>query len=100
MNTILPVTLFSRWFLRCRGNAIVRLPDRPQSLRKRQVLAVFLPGSGKIHCLGGSLWITRDGGGEDLILTTGQTLELDGGGRAVIEALEEGRFAIAEPCGV
>lgn len=40
-----------------------------------------------IVCLSGSLWITRLGHREDIILTPGQSVVLDGNGYAVVQGL-------------
>lgn len=57
------------------------------TLERREIIDVTEQAGNAILCLSGSLWITRHGQGEDIILEPGQSIVLDGRGCAVVQAL-------------
>ena len=94
MQTILPATAISKWLTRCRGTSGTRPLRQRHELPRRQILTVRLASCGKIQCLEGRLWLTRDGRTEDVVLTAGQFREIPLGGRVLIEALERSSFEV------
>jgi Protein of unknown function (DUF2917) len=56
-------------------------------LRKGMVERVHLPKGGRITCCAGSVWITADGGGEDVVLSSKQSRWFRPGAWLLIEAI-------------
>jgi len=61
-------------------------------LEHRRVVAIRNGDLYALRCLGGSAWVTQDGG-EDIWLRRGETMQL-GTGTVVIEALEDVRIQL------
>lgn len=57
------------------------------TLDRRQIIELADGAGGAITCLAGTLWVTRQGGSEDIILAPGQSVRLDGTGSAVVQGL-------------
>ncbi|MEO7099731.1 MAG: DUF2917 domain-containing protein [Luteolibacter sp.] len=95
MQTILPTTPLSRWLTGYRSQLTRPAPSRTHELRSRKVLTASFPECGKITCNRGTLWITRDGHPEDILLRSGSSLVCEPGSRFVIEALESAAVDIA-----
>ena len=53
-----------------------------------------LPKGGRITCSAGSLWITADGGGEDVVLSAGEFRWFRPGAWLLIEAIARSEFFI------
>lgn len=89
MQTILPFTTLGQWLgiNRCQTQTRSR-----QGLSRRQLLNI--PGATRVHCLSGSLWITRNGGIEDILLTAGTTRHFPADTRLLIEALDDSDLEI------
>ncbi len=47
-----------------------------------------------VYCLTGTLWVTRGGNPEDIILRSGETRKVDGRGPLVISAFEDSRLTV------
>ncbi len=47
-----------------------------------------------VYCLTGTLWLTRAGQSEDIVLRAGETRKLEGRGRIVISAFEDSRLTV------
>jgi hypothetical protein len=56
-------------------------------LRKGMVERAHLPKGGRITCGAGSVWITADGGGEDVVLSSGEFRWFRPGAWLLIEAI-------------
>jgi Protein of unknown function (DUF2917) len=56
-------------------------------LRKGMVERAHLPKGGRISCCAGSVWITADGGGEDVVLSSGEFRRFRPGVWLLIEAI-------------
>jgi hypothetical protein len=56
-------------------------------LSKGWVTRAHFPNGGRISCEAGSLWITVDGGGEDIVLSSGEGRWFRPGAWVVIEAI-------------
>ena len=56
-------------------------------LRKGTVERTHLPEGGRITCCAGSVWITADGGGEDVVLCSGEFRSFPPGAWLLIEAI-------------
>jgi hypothetical protein len=56
-------------------------------LRKGMVERAHLPKGGRITCGAGSVWITADGGGEDVVLSSGEFRCFRSGAWLLIEAI-------------
>jgi hypothetical protein len=62
-------------------------------LEKREILR--LPGDGVVVCcVAGTLWLTRDGGIEDIVLEAGQAHRLQGGAPHLVQALAPSRLRL------
>jgi len=65
-------------------------------------LETLVPNTGKkallIHCHHGMLWLTRTGNKKDFIVEAGGMLEVPGGGKIVIMALDKSLFSIQKRC--
>lgn len=92
MQMILPATAFSKWFV---GNRCQTGNTRHHELGRRKTLSVSCPVNGKIQCVRGLLWITRDDNAEDILLHGGESIACLRHERLVIEALED---AVVEIC--
>lgn len=57
------------------------------TLERREMIEFTEEANNAIFCFSGSLWITRQGRCEDIILEPGQSIMLDGKGCAVVQAL-------------
>lgn len=92
MQTILPATILSKWFTgtRCHVRNV-----KQQQLTRRKVTTITFPSEGRIQCLSGKLWITRDGRREDILLAAGSGNPFPAGSRIVIEALEDSGYEVA-----
>ncbi|MES2660344.1 MAG: DUF2917 domain-containing protein [Verrucomicrobiota bacterium] len=95
MQTILPTTPLSRWLTGYRSQQLRPTPLRIEELPTRKVLTVSFSNSGKITCTRGTLWITRDGSSEDILLGAGSGFVCEPGSRFFIEALEIAALEIA-----
>lgn len=49
-----------------------------------------------IRCLEGVFWITQDGLRADIVIETGQTVELTSPGFAIVQALAAGRLCLRD----
>jgi hypothetical protein len=58
-----------------------------RQLGKGMVERAHFPKGGRITCRSGSLWITADGGGEDVVLSSGEFRCFPPGARLLIEAM-------------
>ena len=88
MQTILPTTPLSRWLTGYRGQLTRLAPSRIEELPTRKVLTASFSNCGKITCTRGTLWLTRDGDPEDILLGPGSSFACEPGSRFIIEALE------------
>src|SRR5262249_44090484 len=59
---------------------------RPRHLRAREVLDIRNGQGLAVRCLAGSLWITQDGDGDDVVVKAGQCFMLDRRGLALVSA--------------
>ena len=67
----------------------------PGTLDKGRTFWVEQPMLRDIHCLEGTLWLTQDGVGKDIILEAGESHRCDSASRLAIHALDAGRFTLA-----
>lgn len=63
-------------------------------LERRQMIEVREGAGSVIVCLSGLLWVTRQGHGEDFVMGPGQSMALDGRGRAVAQALRSSTLRV------
>ena len=68
--------------------------DGLHQLRKGMVERTHFPKGGRITCSAGSLWITADGGGEDVVLSSGEFRWFRPGTWLLIEAIARSEFLI------
>jgi hypothetical protein len=89
MQTTLPFTTLGQWLgiSRCQTRTRGR-----HSLSRRQLLNIS--GVSRVQCLSGSLWITRTGSVEDILLTAGTTRQFPADTRLLIEALDDSDLEI------
>jgi hypothetical protein len=65
------------------------------SLASGQVAALPSAQGRTIHCLVGSLWVTREGDAIDHVIEAGRTWTVEGRGRVVLSALGDARCRVA-----
>ena len=83
---------FMRRAIRLAWSAARRKPETTfvgglYHLRKGMVERAHFPKGGKITCCSGTVWITADGGGEDVVLSSGEFRWFRPGGWILIEAI-------------
>jgi hypothetical protein len=52
----------------------------------------------RVLCLSGALWITQEGGKEDVVLQAGESLRVTRGGLTLVTALRGSELRVIEPC--
>ena len=65
-----------------------------RSLAKDEALSFFLKGNATIYSLAGTLWVTLEGKGEDILIEAGESRTVEGRGHLVVSALADSRFWI------
>ena len=76
-------------------SALVSSPAFKLSLHRNDLWRVELRGEPlPIRCLRGSVWITREGSTEDLLLPAGETCQLRGRGLALVGAMADAEVAV------
>ncbi|GAA5130551.1 DUF2917 domain-containing protein [Luteolibacter yonseiensis] len=85
MQTILPNSVLTRFFTKDRSRPQIRRTE----LSSRGLLTETFSKGGGITCVRGSLWITRNGQPEDILLRAGDRLTCGRRSGFVIEALED-----------
>ena len=74
--------------------------DQPTVLKLHEV-GVYHPSlyapNMEIVCETGVLWITRSGDLDDYVLMPGERLQINQGGKVIIEAMRESRLRIISP---
>src|SRR5438552_2643960 len=63
-------------------------------LEYRGVLPMHIAVGARIDCLGGRIWITEEGGTDDIVLEAGESFDVARAGVAVVQALSTARFAL------
>lgn len=63
-------------------------------LGRGELLRLYGAAGDTVACLGGSLWITRDGAPEDVVLSAGESMRIEGSGRVLVQAFEPARVAV------
>jgi len=63
-------------------------------LSKGRVKRMHLADGGRISCHTGSVWITADGGGEDIVLSCGDCRSFRPGARVLIEAIAKSQIIV------
>jgi DUF2917 family protein len=71
--------------------------NQGQKMSKGALQRMNLAGGGRISCHLGNVWITLDGGGEDIVLAAGQSRNFGPGTRALVEALSPSRVLVDAP---
>ncbi|MES2437783.1 MAG: DUF2917 domain-containing protein [Verrucomicrobiota bacterium] len=89
MQMILPATPFFRWITGYRPHPKQIPGCQREELPRRKILTERFASGGRVHCLTGSLWITRDGFPDDIVLGAGCDFIGEAGSRLVMEALED-----------
>ncbi|HEX9397618.1 MAG TPA: DUF2917 domain-containing protein [Burkholderiales bacterium] len=65
-----------------------------------QSLVSLQDGEGtRVYCLQGSLWITEERSRQDIVIGSGGSYRLAGGGRAIVQAMGASRVAVEAPSG-
>ena len=60
----------------------------------REVFPMHVPVGARIDCLGGRIWITEEGGTDDIVLEAGESFDAACAGVAVVQALTKACFAL------
>lgn len=86
MQTTFPATPLTRWLTgrHCTSRSICQRHE----LQGRKLLTISFPANGRISCISGQVWITRDGDTADIVLGDGDSLVCHRHSRVVIEALD------------
>jgi hypothetical protein len=71
--------------------------NQGQKMSKGALQRMNLAGGGRISCHAGNVWITLDGGGEDIVLAAGQSRNFCPGTRALVEALSPSWVLVEAP---
>jgi hypothetical protein len=71
--------------------------NQGQKMSKGALQRMNLAGGGRISCHAGNVWITLDGGGEDIVLAAGQSRNFGPGTRALVEALSPSWVLVEAP---
>ena len=77
--------------------AATEVEPASQLLEQGQIAAIAQPGLKKIICEVGSLWLTQDGRGKDIVLEAGQEFQCgyhDRNARLLVYALSNARWQI------
>ena len=77
-----------------RRNTETTLVGGIHQLRKGMVERAHFPKGGRITCCAGSVWITADGGGEDVVLSSGEFRWFRPGAWLLIEAIARSEFLV------
>lgn len=64
-------------------------------VRRKQVLSLRDAAGARLRCTRGSLWLTQEGGGQDIVLTPGECFTVERGGLTLVNALKDGSLLIA-----
>lgn len=85
---------FLQWF----KNLFFRTPaesfDLAQQLAKGEMVRLVLPGDSHLSCDQGTVWITSDEGGPDIILAENDEIQFVRHTALLVEALQESRIAL------
>ncbi len=76
---------------------VAQVDAASQVLERGQIATIARPGSQKIICEVGSLWLTQDGRGKDIVLEAGQEFQCDyydRNTRLLVYALSNARWQI------
>jgi hypothetical protein len=73
-------------------NHDLSLGARP--LAKGQIRCIPAALGRRVKCLSGSLWITQDGDGRDIVLAPGEGFEFDRPGDALVSALADSSYLL------
>jgi hypothetical protein len=57
-------------------------------LRREQVISLRDAAGARLRCTRGSLWLTQDGGGRDIVLTPGECFTIERDGMTLVCALK------------
>jgi hypothetical protein len=71
--------------------------NQGQKMSKGALQRMNLAGGGRISCHAGNVWITLDGGGEDIVLAAGQSRNFGPCTRALVEALSPSWVLVEAP---
>lgn len=89
-------SLLARW-LKPFMAPLTHAADTALSLARGGIRRVTFAPGGAILCEGGCIWITRDGGGEDIVLHAGDSRQFPRETSLVIEALEPATLTLRRP---
>lgn len=70
------------------------VPSFSRTLARGAILRIPEPAGSRIDCLAGSLWVTQDNDPRDLMLEAGESCELSGRARVLVQALEPARLQL------
>jgi Protein of unknown function (DUF2917) len=82
----------ARAFRRMRENRSGLLVDH--KLSKGCAKRMYLENGARISCRRGKVWITLDGGGQDIVLTASESRDFEPGTRLLVEALAASRISL------
>lgn len=70
-------------------------PPASRTLARGAILRIPEPAGARIDCLAGSLWVTQDNDPRDIMLEAGESCELSGRARVLVQALEPARLRLS-----
>ena len=76
---------------------VVQFESASRLLERGQIAAIAQPGTQKIICEAGALWLTQDGRGKDIVLESGQEFQCehhDRNARLLAYALTNARWRV------
>jgi hypothetical protein len=78
------------------AHAVRNRQDAPlaRTMPRGAILRIPDPAGSRIECLAGSLWVTQDNDPRDIMLEAGETCELSGRARVLVQALEAARIQL------
>src|SRR5450759_3337570 len=77
------------------SNMMMTFNEANFEVRREQVLSLRDAAGTRLRCTRGSLWLTQDGGGQDIVLAPGECFTVERDGLTLVNALKDGSVLIA-----
>lgn len=74
---------------------MISFNEASMEVRRKQVLLLRDAAGARLRCTRGSLWLTQDGGGQDIVLAPGDCFTVERDGLTLVSALKDGSVLIA-----
>jgi len=76
------------------SNMMMTFNEANFEVRREQVLSLRDAAGARLRCTRGSLWLTQEGGGQDIVLAPGECFTIERDGLTLVSALKEGSVLI------